>query len=316
MGWVLLALGIAAYGADYLIGANEATNQRKREQENLKNVADKKKEDLEQDKVDLEKTYTDSVARENEKFNIAKAEANEQAKRADLQTTQQEGYISADYNNYLQQMGIGMQQTNQAINAGMMQNGQNAGSSLANTATAGIRGNSSVMGAVGRQAAYQDKQLAQNITAQNEANNLQLQSAIRSMNQSRDAISDARYNANYLRKSYLEGGSQYKLQQNNLNALQSQYNQQLTNINRQIANLSGDESSTYYDAITGQNVTLTNTDYRLSLDNLSDKYYSSEFHWNSLASWYGLGSSIVKGFSSGYKAGSAFEGKPLFSFGE
>ena len=299
MGWLIGlaigAVGAGAYALDVWLDQKQAENSQTIDEGNLKAQAAHQIENLNNDKVDLEKTYTDSVARENEKFEIAKAEANEQANRTDLQATKQEGYLSADYNSYLQQMGIGMQQINQAINAGMMQNDQSAGSNIANVATAGVRGNSSVMGAVGRQAAYADKQLAQNITAQKTANNYDMQNAIRNMSQNVDAIADSRYNANYMRKSYLEGGSQYRLQQNNLSALEASYNQQLTNINKQIAELSGEDTSSYYDAITGKNVTLTNTNYKLSMDELKDNYAKQQ---------YGMGwrysTAAVKGGVAGY----------------
>lgn len=198
---VSIVIGIGKWIKD--IGAHDA------------NVAE-----LKSKKKDAQKLYNENVRTLKEDYKIAQGEAKKNADRADLNLTKTEGYLTSDYNNALAELGLSQQQNSLAVNDSLVSVGSQLGDALSNQALAGTRG-SSVMGAIGRQEAYAESRMESSRNMNDRLTDIQLSRAAMGLAQSADNITEGRYQANELRRSYEKGGTNYNRLQNNLTNLKN-----------------------------------------------------------------------------------------------
>ena len=221
-------------------------------------------EDLTDSKDYVDKQYQEQVDFLNMNFDIQQEEANKDAayaketanrniqnsKVADVQTNATERLLSLDFNTGLELLGLGQTAQTLSYNNYAMQADQAAGSDYAALAQSGTR-NSSLADAVEMSAANNSFQLQlQQDTerAQNKASQTQLVSGMLSgmsnvygarqnAISTRSAANQQIREADDLIASYLEGGSNYRLNQAKLGQLKTRYDYDITNINKQITRL-------------------------------------------------------------------------------
>lgn len=182
----------------------------------------KKELELKQANETLDNTYNQNKKNTDLDFEINKKEAFHNADVSDKEQTFNEWVYSNELNNQLDLLNKSQKLTADNYNQASISIGQNTGNALSAAAASGTRTSSMNQAIDLEQAAnYQTLQLNQDYNRAGVANSYQsllLQGAQQNFNiqQNRDA-------ANYLRNSYLEGGSNYRLYQNALADLQTNY---------------------------------------------------------------------------------------------
>ena len=218
MGWLVAGIVGLIGLADSLI-----------EDDRAKKKAEKEKQYIE-DMYKLEKEEAET------KFNQAKEEANRNADRADLQADMtdksmdiNEQGLSNDINSAIDNMYLGQQSDTMEWNSAAMSIGASEGNALAGLAASGVRAGSSLNDAVLMESAANEAQLqfSQDAKRRSDSNNLaSVLNGIAGQRfgiyQNRVGADQTREDATYLRNSYLEGGYNYNLYQNQLDQLEKQ----------------------------------------------------------------------------------------------
>lgn len=217
-----------------------------------------------------------------EKFNAAKTEAERNAKRqekeADLTDKTldvSETGLSNDFNTAIDQMYLSQEADAYSWNAAAMQAGSQEGNALASAAASGVRAGSSLSDAVEMESATNAAQLQFSQDAKRRSDNNSLASVLNGLAGNRYSIESNRIGADlmrddarYLRNSYLEGGTNYNLYQNQKKLIEEQGNYQIAQYSRE---------------------------------------YKKHEGWNSFANamiaFHSMG---AKGFGTGYNIGNAF----------
>lgn len=215
MGWILGAVALVSG----LLGMTDSLITDTKAEEQLK----------EEKKLQL--------AEAQEKFDMAKDEANRNADQADLQadmtdksTDITEKALSDDFNTAIDNMYLGQAQDAWQWNNASMQMGASEGNALAGLAASGVRAGSSLSDAVLMESATNEAQLqfAQNTKRRSDDNNLasvlnNLAGQSYGIYQNRVGADITRDNAMYLRNSYLEGGHNWNLYENQKAQLDLRY---------------------------------------------------------------------------------------------
>lgn len=197
---------------------------------------DKKKKQAEKEKQYIEDMYKLEKEAAEKKFKQAKEEANRNADRADLQADMTdksmditEQGLSNDINSAIDNMYLGQQSDTMEWNSAAMSMGASEGNALAGLAASGVRAGSSLNDAVLMESAANEAQLqfAQDAKRRSDNNNLaQVLNGLAGQKfnimQNRIGADQTREDAAYLRNSYLEGGYNYNLYQNQLQQMEKQ----------------------------------------------------------------------------------------------
>lgn len=165
-------------------------------------------------------------------FQINTDEANKKADKSDAQSTLNEGYTADKFNNELDQIKANQEGETLAFNQQAMQNGQATGDALSDMAASGTRG-SSLETAVDLQAALNEQQLQAQEDQARAGDNIQLANLFGNFNQSVNQIQTDRIDALDLRKSFMEGGNQWKLYQNDKTNLHNDYAAAINSIEKE-----------------------------------------------------------------------------------
>lgn len=226
----LVALGGAILGAaSGLVGSLQSDRQAR--------------ERLAKDREDVLKMYELNVKTAKEDFEKAQKEAERNAKQTELQAdltdksldiTEQGLYN--DFNAAIDQLYLSQESDTMSWNLASMQAGSAEGASYANLASSGVRAGSSLSDAVLMESATNEAQLQFSQDAKRRSDDNNLASVLNSLagnkwniESNRIGADVARDNASYLRNSYLEGGSNWKLYQLQLQQLEAAKN---ANINK------------------------------------------------------------------------------------
>ena len=185
----------------------------------------------------INEQYALNVEKVNLEYNAAKEAAGKSAEQAnkhaditDLAQDVKETALSQDFNATIDNLYLGQKQNVLNWNMQAMGAGQSEGAALAGLAGNGVRAGSSMSQAVEMEAAVNSQQLqfSQDAARQTEKN--QLASLLTNLvgNKvdiygNRVGADIARQNALDLVNSYVEGGSNYNLYQNQLSTLKNQY---------------------------------------------------------------------------------------------
>lgn len=165
-------------------------------------------------------------------YEVNKDEANKKADKEDAQSTLNEGYTTENFNNGLDQIQANQNAETLSFNQQAMQAGSSKGDALSTMAASGTR-SSSMEAAVDMQAALNEQQLQAAEDQARASDNIQLANLFNNLNQSVNQIQTARTDALDLRKSYEEGGNQYKLWQNQRTVTTDNINAAINNIERE-----------------------------------------------------------------------------------
>ncbi|MBO7733344.1 MAG: hypothetical protein J6S67_12340 [Methanobrevibacter sp.] len=188
-----------------------------------------------QDESYIEDMYEINKEKADEEYAAAKEQAERNAEEAERQAdlldeslTVAEGGLANDFNAAIDDLYLSQQADTYSWNAAAMQSGSNEGAAYSQLASSGVRAGSSLSDAIEMEAAVNENQLqfAQDSKRQSDTNNLN--SVLNNLAQNRFSIQQqrisadyARNDANYLRNSYLEGGHNYNLYQNQLKQLET-----------------------------------------------------------------------------------------------
>ena len=219
MGWLLGAISLVSG----LLGMTDSL------------ITDTEAENLLKEEKRLKK------AEAQEKFDMAKDEANRNADQADLQADMTdksaditESALSDDFNAAIDNMYLGQAQDTWQWNSASMQMGANRGNALAGLAASGVRAGSSLSDAVLMESATNEAQLqfAQDAKRRSDNNNLasvlnNLAGQSHNIYQNRVGADITRDNAMYLRNSYLEGGHNWNLYENNKAQIDLRYDNEI-----------------------------------------------------------------------------------------
>lgn len=195
-------------------------------------------EQAQKQKEHNEKMYELNKARAEEDFNAAKEQAERNAQQADLQADLadqalniNEQGLSTDFNTAIDNMYLNQQADTMSWNQASMQAGASEGQAYATLAGSGVRAGSSLSDAVLLESAVNESQLQFSQDAKRRSDNNNLASVLANLagnqaniRQNRIGADMTRENAAYLRNSYLEGGHNYNLYQNQLAQLQEETN--------------------------------------------------------------------------------------------
>ena len=243
----------------------------------------KTKNDAYDQKRYQEELYELEKINAKEEFEQAKEEAGRNADQADLQAdlsdTQQdisEKIVSGDFNSAIDNMYLSQTSDAWSWNDALAQIGSSSGSAYASIAGSGVRAGSSLSDAVMIDTASNAAQLqfAQDTKRQNDSNSLasvlnNLAGNRFDIMQNRIGADITRSDAAYLRNSYLEGGRNYNLYQDNLDIMKKNY------------------------------------EYNQSVLDKTIKRNSGGWAWlNAMGSAFSMG---AKGFTSGYNLGNTIE---------
>lgn len=201
-GLIIAGIGALIGGAAGLISTNQEFDKAKSDaQRQIDEIERQKQQAL--DTMDLE-------------FDIAADEANKKADRQDQGLTLSEMFTADNLNNQFDQLRL--KQENDALgwNVQAMQNDMQKGNELSNMAASGAR-SSSMETAVDLEASVNSQILQQQEDMERAGNNLQLGNLFGNLNEATNNIQLGRNDAMDLRKSYDEGGNNWKLYQNNRN---------------------------------------------------------------------------------------------------
>lgn len=239
-------------------------------------------------KLAAERNYVDEMYNLNkkdadEKFAQAKEQAERNAKQAELEAdltdkslNLAEKGLSQDFNAEIDNLYLGQQSDALNWNMASMQAGSSEGAAYANLAASGVRAGSSLSDAVMMESAVNENQLqfAQDTKRRSDSNNLagvlsNLAGNRFGIEQNRIGADITRSDASYLRNSYLEGGHNYNLYQNQLQSLKKE------------------------------------KDYKQSQIDLEYEQHSgSNAFWNSVIA---LHTGSARGFNTGYNMGETFK---------
>ena len=188
----------------------------------------------------IEKMYAINKEKAEEDFAAAKEQADRNATRAEQQAdlTDQslnvsEKSLSNDFNTAIDNLYLNQEADAYSWNNQIMQMGRSEGASYAGLAGTGVRAGSSLSDAVKLESAVNENQLQFSQDAKRRSDNNNLAGVLNNIagnrfniQQNRMAADVQREDAAYLRNSYLEGGHNYNLYQNQLAALKetSDYN--------------------------------------------------------------------------------------------
>ena len=204
-------------------------------------------------KAYIEEMYKINKEKATQEFEAAKEQANRNADRQDQQaelTDKSLGVtekgLSNDFNAAIDQMYLSQTSDTMNWNATKMQQGSAEGASYANLASSGVRAGSSLSDAVLMESAVNASQLqfSQNAKRRSDDNNLasvlnNLAGNKWNIQQNRIGADIMREDAAYLRNSYLEGGRNYNLYQNQLEQLKHTMEYQTTELDYEYEKHSG-----------------------------------------------------------------------------
>ena len=183
----------------------------------------------------IEEMYKINKARAEEEFAAAKEQANRNAAQAELQAdltdkslNVSEQGLSNDFNATIDNMYLSQEADAYNWNNAAMQQGRSEGASYSQLAGSGVRSGSSLSDAVEMESAVNENQLQFAQDSKRRSDNNNLASILSNLTSNRYNIQQARIGADiqredaaYLRNSYLEGGHNYNLYQNQLEALKT-----------------------------------------------------------------------------------------------
>ena len=183
-------------------------------------------------------------AKEDAEKNAARAE--QQADLTDLSTDITEKSASNDINSAIDNLYLSEASDTWSWNNAAMQAGSSEGSALASVAGSGIRAGSSLSDAVQMESAVNASQLQFNQDATRRGNDNNLASVLNSIagtkvniQANRIGADNTRLDAMDLRNSFLEGGYNYNIYQNQNAQLDTKYNYDKWQINKEKENHSG-----------------------------------------------------------------------------
>lgn len=191
----------------------------------------------EREKERPEANYKLNKKKAEDDFKKAKEEAERNAQKAELEADLTdkslditEQGLSADFNAAIDQLYLGQQSDTYNWNAQSMQTGSAEGASYAGLAGSGVRAGSSLSDAVLMESATNAAQLQFSQDAKRKSDNNNLAGVLSNLAGNRWNIQSnrigadlTRNDADYLRNSYLEGGNNWNLYQNQLNKIESDY---------------------------------------------------------------------------------------------
>ena len=222
--------------------------------QNQKNKDAKKQ--AEQQKEYNQKMYELNKERAETEFKAAKQEADrqhdemlQQASLAEQQVNITEKTLSSDFNAAIDNLYFAQEGDAQSWNLQALQNASSEGTAYANIAASGVRAGSSLSDAVQLESAINEGQLQfSQDSKRNSINNSfvnvlnELAGHKANITSDRAAILRQRTNAAQLSASYLEGGTNYNLYQNQLKQLETTSNYNNTALNYTIEQYSGDNA--------------------------------------------------------------------------
>lgn len=240
------------------------------------------RESAARNKAYIEQMYRINKERAKEEFEAAKEQAERNAARTEQQAELTdkslditEQGLSNDFNAAIDQLYLGQENDAMSWNAQSMQAESLEGASYANLAASGVRSGSSLSDAVQMESATNAAQLQFSQDAKRRSDDNNLASVLNNLagnrwniQQNRIGADIMREDAQYLRNSYLEGGHNWNLYQNQLKSLKTTTNYQATELDYE------------YDYHSGWNAFA-----------------------NSMIAFHTMG---AKGFSTGYNIGNAF----------
>jgi len=204
-------------------------------------------------KAYIEQMYKIKKDEAKERFELAKEQAERNAaqteKQADLTDESlnvTEQGLSNDFNAAIDQLYLGQEADAMNWNAQSMQAGSSEGAAYSNLAGSGVRAGSSLSDAVLMESATNAAQLQFSQDAKRRSDDNNLASVLNNLagnkwniQQNRIGADIMREDAQYLRNSYLEGGHNWNLYQNQLKALKTDVNYNITELDYEYENHSG-----------------------------------------------------------------------------
>lgn len=209
----IIALGFAAIGG--VIGGISTGNK-----------LDQNSQDLETAARNLEENYSLAKKNATDEYNFAKQEALDNAAQSDKASDRNENLTSLMFNTAAEQLQMNQEDQNMQNQQSAISAGSATSQQEAQLASSGVRASSSASAAVQSNDILMQQQLAQNIKGQESANSGELVQAYAGLVNNMASIGQSRYNANYIRSSYEQGGKNYELYQNQMNSMASRYTQQ------------------------------------------------------------------------------------------
>lgn len=211
------------------------------------------REQLGSERAYIEEMYEINKARAEEEFEAAKEQAKRNAAQSEIQADLadksldiSEQSLSNDFNAAVDNIYLGQEADTYTWNDAAMQSGKSTGASYASIAGSGVRAGSSLSDAVLMESAVNENQMQFSQDAKRRSDNNNLGSVLNSLAGNRFGIQQNRIGADilrsdaaYLRNSYLEGGHNYNLYQNQLESLKTSANYNVSNVNYQIEQHSG-----------------------------------------------------------------------------
>ena len=193
--------------------------------------------ELESQKTHLKTSYENSLAEAGLEFNKAKEEAGRNAEQTkqqadikDKETDISEKVISNDFNAAIDNLYLSQKSDALSWNNAAAQAGSGTGSALASIAGSGIRAGSSLSDAVMLESAANSEQLNFTQEAKRRSDSNNLSSVLYGLAGNKSGIYENRYgadlarnNADYLINSFLMGGSNYNIYQQNLKTIGDNY---------------------------------------------------------------------------------------------
>lgn len=221
------------------------------------------RKEAEEQKKYIEEMYKINKEKADEEYATAKENAERNAKQQELQADLTdksldltEQGLATDFNAAIDQMYLSQEADAYNWNAQERQAGSQEGAAYANLASSGVRAGSSLSDAVEMESATNAAQLQFSQDAKRRSDNNNLASVLNSLASNRFGIQQnrigadvARSDAAYLRNSFLEGGHNYNLYQNQLEALKVTTDYDITRANYQIEQHSG--SNAFWNAAIG-----------------------------------------------------------------
>lgn len=208
-------------------------------------------------------------------FDIAAEEANKKADRSDDQMNLAELFTAENFNNQFDALRLGQEADALGWNVQAMQNASQEGNELSNMAASGAR-SSSMETAVDLEASVNAQTLQLQEDQQRAQEQIGLSNLFGNLAENTANIQNTRTDAMDLRNSYLEGGNQWKLYQNNRNNLNADYDAAIKSINKDKKRakdnyFSGMLSSMFGGATTGYKVGSQASNYISNWGNLGGK---------------------------------------------
>lgn len=191
--------------------------------------------------------YTLNKARAEEEFQAAKNKADREAKNAETQADLtdksldiSEQGLSQDFNTTIDNLYLSQASDAMSWNLASMQAGSAEGAAYSNLAASGVRAGSSLSDAILMESAVNENQLQFSQDTKRRTDNNNLASVLSNLAGNRVNIQSNRIGADitrdeasYLRNSYLKGGYNYNLYQNQLASLEKQTGYQLSQIDKE-----------------------------------------------------------------------------------